>query len=37
LLFSLEHRGTVDDKPTHVFFTNVAVKLAGSNDWIEAR
>jgi hypothetical protein len=38
LLFSLEHRGTRNsDNPLHLFFTNVAVKLVGSNDWVEAR
>jgi len=37
LLFSLEHRGTADGQPLHVGFSNVAVKLAGSNDWIEAK
>jgi hypothetical protein len=37
LLFSTEHRGTADGKPAHIFFTNVAVKLAGSDTWIEAK
>jgi len=37
LLFSLDHRGTADGKPLRVFFSNVAVKLAGSNSWIDAQ
>ncbi len=37
LLFSTEHRGTADGKPLHIFHTNVAVKLAGSDKWIEAQ
>lgn len=37
LLVSLDHRGTADDKPLHVFFSNVAVKLAGSSAWVEAQ
>ena len=37
LLVSLEHRGTRDGQPAHVFFSNVAVKLAGSNTWLEAQ
>lgn len=36
LLVSTEHRGTADGKPAHIFFTNVAVKLAGSDKWINA-
>ena len=36
LLFATEHRGTADGKPLHVFFSDVAVKLAGSNTWIKA-
>ena len=36
LLFSLEHRGTADGKPMHVSLSNIAVKLAGSNTWVEA-
>ena len=36
LLVSLEHRGTRDGQPAHVFFSNVAVKLVGSNTWLEA-
>jgi hypothetical protein len=37
LLFSLDHRGTRNGNPAHVFFSNVAVKLAGSDTWIDAR
>jgi hypothetical protein len=37
LLFSTEHKGTADGKPLHIFHTNVAVKLAGSDKWIEAQ
>ena len=37
LLFSLDHRGTADGKPLRVFFSNVAVKLAGWNSWIDAQ
>ncbi|MGB7281496.1 MAG: hypothetical protein WBE13_04465 [Candidatus Acidiferrum sp.] len=37
LLVSTDHRGTADGKPAHIFFTNVAVKLAGSDKWIDAK
>ena len=37
LLVSMEHRGTRDGQPAHVFFSNVAVKLVGSNTWLEAQ
>ncbi|MGB7190039.1 MAG: hypothetical protein WBD10_07885 [Acidobacteriaceae bacterium] len=37
ILISTEHRGTADGKPLHLFFTNVAVKLKGSDTWIEAK
>jgi len=37
LLFSTEHRGTADGKPVHLFFSNVAVKLVGSDTWIDAQ
>lgn len=37
LLFSTEHRGTADGKPLHLWFSNVAVKLAGSDTWIDAK
>jgi hypothetical protein len=37
LLVSLEHRGTNNGQPAHVFFSNVAVKLVGSNTWLDAK
>ena len=37
LLISTEHRGTADGNPLHLWFTNVAVRLAGSNTWTEAK
>lgn len=37
LLFSTEHRGTADGKPLHIFLTNVAVKLVGSDKWMAAQ
>ena len=37
LLFSLDQRGTLNEDPLHVFLSNVAVKLVGSNTWINAR
>jgi hypothetical protein len=37
LLVSTEHRGTADGKPAHIFFSNVAVKLGGSDTWVDAQ
>jgi hypothetical protein len=37
LLFSLEHRGQANGGPLHLYFSNVAVKRAGSDDWIAAK
>jgi hypothetical protein len=37
LLISTEHEGTADGKPVHIFFSNVAVKLAGSEQWVDAK
>ena len=37
LLVSTEHRGTADGKPLHLWLSNVAVKLAGSDTWMEAK
>ena len=37
LLVSTEHRGTADGKPARVFFSNVAVKLAGLDKWVDAQ
>ena len=37
LLFSTEHRGTADGKPLHISITGVAVKVAGSDTWMDAK
>ena len=37
LLFCTDHRGTADGKPVRLFFSNVAVKLVGSDAWIDAK
>ncbi|MGH9641179.1 MAG: hypothetical protein ACRD3Q_02010 [Terriglobales bacterium] len=37
LLFSTEHRGTADGKPLHIFMTDVAVKVTGSDAWMSAK
>ena len=37
LLVSLEHRGTHNGDPLHVSLSNVAVKLVGSNTWMDAQ
>ncbi len=37
LLVSTEHHGTADGKPLTLTFTDVAVKLAGSNTWMDAK
>ena len=37
LLVSTEHRGTADGGPLHLFFSDVAVKLAGSDNWVDAQ
>jgi hypothetical protein len=37
LLFSLDHPGTADGQPVRVSFSNVAVKLTGSSDWVDAQ
>jgi hypothetical protein len=37
LLVSTDHRGTADGGPLHLFFSDVAVKLAGSNTWVDAQ
>lgn len=36
LLISTEHRGTADGKPLHIFITDVAVRLTGSDTWKKA-
>src|SRR5262245_5472871 len=37
LLVSLDHSGTGDGNPLRVFFSDVSVKLAGSNTWMQAQ
>ena len=37
LLLSMDHRGTHNGDPLRVSFSNVAVKLVGSNTWMDAR
>ena len=37
LLFSTEHRGTADGKPLHIFLSDVAVKVTGSDNWMKAQ
>ena len=37
LLFSTEHRGTADSRPLHLWITNVAVKVTGSDKWVNAQ
>jgi hypothetical protein len=37
MLFSTDHIGTADGKPARIFFTNVAVKLTGSDKWMDAQ
>jgi hypothetical protein len=37
LLISTEHSGTADGKPLHLSFSNVAVKLVGSDSWVSAQ
>jgi hypothetical protein len=37
LLISTDHRGTADGKPLTVTFTDVAVRLTGSDTWVNAR
>lgn len=37
ILISTEHRGTADGGALHLFLTNVAVKLPGSDSWIDAQ
>jgi hypothetical protein len=36
LLLSTDHRGTADSKPVRVFFSQVSVKLMGSDTWVNA-
>lgn len=37
LLVCLDHRGTGDGKPLRIYFTDVAVKLTGSDTWVNAQ
>jgi hypothetical protein len=37
LLISTEHRGTADGKPLHLTISGVAVKLTGSDKWMNAQ
>ena len=37
LLISTEHRGTADGKALHIFMSDVAVKLTGSDAWVAAK
>jgi hypothetical protein len=37
LLISQDHRGTADGNPVRVFLSDVAVKLQGSDSWINAQ
>ncbi|PWT78473.1 MAG: hypothetical protein C5B58_15235 [Acidobacteria bacterium] len=37
LLFSTDHRGTADGAPFRISFTDVSVKVAGSQDWVKAQ
>jgi hypothetical protein len=33
----MERRGKADGKPIRIYFSNVAVKMAGSSTWSEAK
>jgi hypothetical protein len=37
LLLSTDRRGTADDKPLRISFTDVAVKLSGSDKWVDGQ
>ena len=37
LLFSTGHRGNADGKPLHLWITDIAVKLTGSDNWVNAQ
>ena len=37
LLIAMDHRGTADDKPFRMWFSDVAVKLTGSDAWVNAK
>jgi hypothetical protein len=37
VLISTDHRGTADGKPLHIFLSDVAVKVTGSDAWVNAK
>jgi hypothetical protein len=37
LLVAMDHRGTADGKPLRIWFTDVAVQLTGSSNWVAAQ
>ena len=37
LLVSMDHRGTVDGQPLHLWISDVSVRLTGSDKWINAQ
>jgi hypothetical protein len=37
ILISTDHRGTADGKPLRIFITDLAVKVSGSDAWMEAK
>jgi hypothetical protein len=37
LLVAMDHRGTADGKALRVWFTDVSVKVAGSDSWVNAQ
>ena len=37
LVISTEHRGNADGKPLHLWISNISVKLAGSDNWVNAQ
>ena len=37
LLISMDHRGIADGQPLRVWYSDVAVKLTGSDKWVDAR
>jgi hypothetical protein len=37
ILISTEHKGTADGKPLHIFISDLAVKVTGSDKWMPAQ
>jgi len=37
ILVSTDHRGTADGKPLRIFITDLAVKVTGSDAWVDAK